>query len=35
MSKSVKAALVANGLIAIAKGISAFFTGSASIQQYK
>ena len=31
MSKSVKAALVANGLIAIAKGIAAFFTGSASM----
>ncbi len=31
MSKSVKAALVANGLIAVAKGISAFFTGSASM----
>jgi cation diffusion facilitator family transporter len=31
MSKSVKAALVANGLIACAKGVSAFFTGSASM----
>ena len=31
MSKSVKAALLANGLIAIAKGIAAFFTGSASM----
>lgn len=31
MSKSVKAALVANGLIAIAKGIAAVFTGSASM----
>ena len=31
MSKSVKAALVANGLIAIAKGIAAIFTGSASM----
>ena len=31
MSKSVKAALLANGLIAVAKGISAFFTGSASM----
>lgn len=31
MSKSVKAALVANGLIATAKGIAAFFTGSASM----
>ena len=31
MSKSVKAALVANGLIACAKGIAAFFTGSASM----
>jgi cation diffusion facilitator family transporter len=31
MSKSVKAALVANGFIAIAKGIAAFFTGSASM----
>ena len=31
MSKSVKAALVANGLIAAAKGIAAFFTGSASM----
>jgi cation diffusion facilitator family transporter len=31
MSKSVKAALVANGLIAVAKGIAAFFTGSASM----
>ena len=31
MSKSVKAALVANGLIAIEKGIAAFFTGSASM----
>lgn len=31
MSKSVKAALVANGLIASAKGLAAFFTGSASM----
>ena len=31
MSKSVKAALVANGLIACAKSIAAFFTGSASM----
>ncbi len=31
MSKSVKAALVANGLIACAKGLAAFFTGSASM----
>jgi len=31
MSKSVKAALVANGLIACAKGVAAFFTGSASM----
>ncbi len=31
MSQSVKAALVANGLIAGAKGIAAFFTGSASM----
>ncbi|MDX9813200.1 MAG: cation diffusion facilitator family transporter [Sulfurimonadaceae bacterium] len=31
MSKSVKAALFANGSIAIAKGISAMFTGSASM----
>ena len=31
MSKSVKAALVANGLIACAKGVVAFFTGSASM----
>ena len=31
MSKSVKAALVANGLIAGAKGVVAFFTGSASM----
>lgn len=31
MSKSVKAALVANGLIAIAKGCAAVFTGSASM----
>lgn len=31
MSKSVKAALLANGLIACAKGIAAFFTGSASM----
>lgn len=31
MSKSVKAALVANGFIAIAKGLAAFFTGSASM----
>ena len=31
MSKSVKAALVANGLIASAKGVAAFFTGSASM----
>ena len=31
MSKSVKAALVANGLIACAKGIAAVFTGSASM----
>ena len=31
MSQSVKAALVANGLIAAAKGIAAFFTGSASM----
>jgi cation diffusion facilitator family transporter len=31
MSKSVTAALIANGLIAIAKGIAAFFTGSASM----
>ena len=31
MSKCVKAALVAHGLIAIAKGIAAFFTGSASM----
>ena len=31
MSQSVKAALVANGLIATAKGIAAFFTGSASM----
>jgi cation diffusion facilitator family transporter len=30
-SKSVKAALVANGIIAIAKGTAAFFTGSASM----
>lgn len=31
MSKSVKAALVANGIIATAKGFAAFFTGSASM----
>ncbi len=31
MSKSVKAALVANGLIAVAKGTAAVFTGSASM----
>mgnify|MGYP002776249495 FL=1 len=31
MSKSVKAALIANGLIAVAKGIAAVFTGSASM----
>ena len=31
MSKSVKAALVANGIIATAKGLAAFFTGSASM----
>lgn len=31
MSKSVKAALAANGIIAMAKGLAAFFTGSASI----
>lgn len=31
MSKSVKVALVANGLISIAKGLAAFFTGSASM----
>lgn len=31
MSKSVKAALFANGFIAIAKGLAAFFTGSASM----
>lgn len=31
MSKSVKAALFANGAIAIAKGLAAFFTGSASM----
>ena len=31
MSKSVKAALLANGAIAIAKGLVAFFTGSASM----
>lgn len=31
MSKSVKAALFANGVIAIAKGMAAFFTGSASM----
>ncbi|MBV5320949.1 MAG: cation diffusion facilitator family transporter [Sulfuricurvum sp.] len=31
MSKSVKAALAANGIIAIAKGLAAFFTGSASM----
>lgn len=31
MSKSVKAALMANGAIAIAKGMAAFFTGSASM----
>lgn len=31
MSKSVKAALVANSLIACAKGLAAFFTGSASM----
>ncbi|MCX6051087.1 MAG: cation diffusion facilitator family transporter [Campylobacterales bacterium] len=31
MSKSVKAALLANGAIAVAKGIAAFFTGSASM----
>lgn len=31
MSKSVKAALLANGAIAIAKGLAAFFTGSASM----
>lgn len=30
-SKSVKAALVANGVIATAKGLAAFFTGSASM----
>lgn len=30
-SKSVKAALAANGMIAIAKGLAAFFTGSASM----
>ena len=31
MSKSVKAALMANGAIAIAKGVAAFLTGSASM----
>ena len=31
MSKSVKAALLANGAIALAKGTAAFFTGSASM----
>lgn len=31
MSKSVKAALIANGAIAVAKGLSAIFTGSASM----
>ncbi|MDO9056988.1 MAG: cation diffusion facilitator family transporter [Sulfuricurvum sp.] len=31
MSKSVKAALAANGIIAVAKGLAAFFTGSASM----
>lgn len=31
MSKSVKAALAANGIIAMAKGLVAFFTGSASM----
>ncbi|MGA9045924.1 cation diffusion facilitator family transporter [Sulfuricurvum sp.] len=31
MSKSVKAALLANGIIAVAKGVAAFFTGSASM----
>lgn len=31
MSKSVKAALLANGIIAAAKGVAAFFTGSASM----
>ena len=31
MSKSVKAALLANGAIAVAKGLAAFFTGSASM----
>lgn len=31
MSKSVKAALFANGFIALAKGMAAFFTGSASM----
>lgn len=31
MSKSVKAALIANGIIATAKGIVTFFTGSASM----
>lgn len=31
MSKSVKVALLANGTIALAKGLAAFFTGSASM----
>ncbi|OHD91082.1 cation diffusion facilitator family transporter [Sulfuricurvum sp. RIFCSPLOWO2_12_FULL_43_24] len=31
MSKSVKTALAANGIIAVAKGLAAFFTGSASM----
>lgn len=31
MSKSVKAALFANGAIALAKGMAAFTTGSASM----
>lgn len=31
MSKSVKAALFANGVIALSKGMAAFFTGSASM----